>query len=109
MLSLILVIVKTYGRLRKGVPLFGKCDGDIVHDEERRYVRWKWGLNNYQKGWTTGILRKRKKSNDVIVEEKIDNNDNDIVKEEINIGITKKEDEKNNEYKDESCHIPCTN
>lgn len=110
MLSLVLVSVETYGRLSRNQPLFGKCDEDIISSKERKYVRWRWGLNNLnQKGWTTGILKRRKKSNGEIVEEKIDDSNDDIVKEEINVGITKKENIKNYEYKDESYHIPCTN
>ncbi|RIA96032.1 bacterial low temperature requirement A protein [Glomus cerebriforme] len=106
MLSLILVLVETYGRLIRNQPLFGKCDDDIICDEGRRYVRWRWGLSN--RNWTTGKLRRRKKTNGEIIEEKIDDNDdNDIVEEEINIVMTKKENDY--EYKDESCHMPCTN
>ncbi|GBB85600.1 hypothetical protein RclHR1_01210008 [Rhizophagus clarus] len=62
MLSLLLVIVETYGRLRKGLPLFGKCEDDIMpHSEYKRYVRWKWGNKNLsKKNLSTGILRKRK-------------------------------------------------
>ncbi|GBB99866.1 hypothetical protein RclHR1_03660013 [Rhizophagus clarus] len=111
MLSLALVSVETYGRLSRNQPLIGKCKEDIISDKGRKYVRWRWGLNNInQKGWTTGVLKKRKKSNGEIIEEKIDNNNDDIIGEEINIGITNKESKENYyEYKDESCHIPCTN
>ncbi|PKC15655.1 hypothetical protein RhiirA5_483782 [Rhizophagus irregularis] len=110
MLSSVLVSVETYGRLSKNQPLFGKCDEDIISSKGRKYVRWKWGLNNLnQKGWTTGILKRRKKSNGEIVEEKIDDNNDDIVNEETNVGMTKKENMKNYKYKDESCHMPCTN
>ena len=48
-LSLVVVSIETYGRLRRDQPLFGKCDEDIVadmYDEKksaRRYVRWRWG------------------------------------------------------------------
>jgi hypothetical protein len=108
MLSLALVSVETYGRLSRNQPLFGKCDEDIISNEGRKYIRWRWGLNNLnQKSWTTGILKRRKKSNGEIVE-KIDNNNN-IVEEEINVGKTEESKKNYYEYKDESCHIPCTN
>jgi hypothetical protein len=116
MLTSIVVSVETYGRLRRGYPLVGKCDDDIIDSHQKRYVRWMWGFD--QKNWT-GNLLKRRKNNNSEVEEKIDDNEierskgrrehiiNDIVEEEINTGITK-EDNKY-EYKDQSCHLPCAN
>ncbi|GBB85599.1 hypothetical protein RclHR1_01210007 [Rhizophagus clarus] len=63
MLSLLLVIIETFGRLRNGVPLFGKCEEDIIQNSDyKRYIRWRWGNKNLnQRSWSTGILRKRKK------------------------------------------------
>uniref|UniRef100_U9T6P4 Uncharacterized protein n=2 Tax=Rhizophagus irregularis TaxID=588596 RepID=U9T6P4_RHIID len=62
LLSLFLVLVETYGRLRKGVPLFGKCEDDvIIHPEYKKYIRWRWGNKDLNKRtWSTGILRKKK-------------------------------------------------
>ncbi|RIA82456.1 bacterial low temperature requirement A protein [Glomus cerebriforme] len=63
MLSLLLVIVETYGRLRKGVPLFGECEGDVIsHPEYKKYIRWSW---------STGILKKKKGKKNVIDDVKI--------------------------------------
>src|SRR5687767_11894825 len=49
MLTLFLVLVEMYGKLRKDKPLFGKCDEDIIGNKEmegkRRYIRWRWGPN----------------------------------------------------------------
>lgn len=62
MLSIFLIIVETYGRLRKGLPLFGKCEDDvIIHPEYKKYIRWRWGNKDLNKRtWSTGILRKKK-------------------------------------------------
>ncbi|CAG8512414.1 1861_t:CDS:10 [Funneliformis mosseae] len=64
MLSLLLVIVEIYGRLRKGLPLFGNCDDDVLLDSHnKKYVRWRWGNKNLNKRtWSTGVLRKRNES-----------------------------------------------
>jgi hypothetical protein len=61
-LSLLLVIFETYGRLRKGVPLIGKCEEDVIaHPEFKKYIRWRWGNKNLNKrSWSTGVLRKKK-------------------------------------------------
>ncbi|RIA82457.1 bacterial low temperature requirement A protein [Glomus cerebriforme] len=74
MLTLFLVIVETYGRLKKGLPLFAKCEGDVIsHPEYKRYIRWRWGNKNLNhRTFSTGI-RKRKKSEK---EMKMNNNDN---------------------------------
>jgi hypothetical protein len=64
-LSLLLVIFETYGRLKKGMPLFGRCEEDVIsHPEYHKYIKWRWGNKNLsQRSWsTTGILRKRRKS-----------------------------------------------
>ncbi|CAG8487368.1 7485_t:CDS:10 [Ambispora leptoticha] len=68
LLSLLLVMVETYGRLRKKDPLFGNCDDDIIGDVHgeagRRYIRWRWGPNtSNQDRWSRGILRRRRKEN----------------------------------------------
>ncbi|CAG8615733.1 16924_t:CDS:10 [Funneliformis caledonium] len=64
MLSLLLVIVEIYGRLRKGLPLFGNCDDDVLLDSHnKKYVRWRWGNKNLNKRtWSTGVLRNRNES-----------------------------------------------
>ncbi|KAG9301916.1 hypothetical protein G9A89_004596 [Geosiphon pyriformis] len=64
-LSLFVVCLETYGRLRKKDPLFGHCDSDIIcrneEETERRYVRWRWGSGTLgERSWTRGILRKKK-------------------------------------------------
>jgi hypothetical protein len=110
MLTSIVVSVETYGRLRRGYPIFGKCDDDIIDSHQKRYVRWMWGLG--QRNWTAKILKRKNKSNYEASEERIDDNDDydndtvidgDIVEEEINIGIINNRDDE-----DQSQHIPCT-
>ncbi|CAI2180747.1 894_t:CDS:10 [Funneliformis geosporum] len=59
MLSLLLVIVEIYGRLRKGLPLFGNCDDDVLDAHNKRYIRWRWGNKNSNKRtWSNGVLKK---------------------------------------------------
>ncbi|CAG8630031.1 uncharacterized protein OCT59_000861 [Rhizophagus irregularis] len=73
MLSIFLIIVETYGRLRKGLPLFGKCEDDvIIHPEYKKYIKWRWGNKDLNKGtWSTGILRKRKNKKEIGMDDKL--------------------------------------
>ncbi|CAG8543727.1 12173_t:CDS:10 [Cetraspora pellucida] len=65
-LSMFLVIVETYGRLKWNAPLFGNCENHIIpeydeeEDEVKRYVRWRWGSANLSKRkFSRGFLRRK--------------------------------------------------
>ncbi|CAG8510157.1 9436_t:CDS:10, partial [Ambispora gerdemannii] len=100
MLSLFLVIVETYGRLRKKDPLFGRVDDDIIGDangevSRRRYIRWRWGpatLN--QSRWSRGILKRRRRKNP--------SDEGNEIKEEI---VTDEDGTVMVEFDDESKHL----
>ncbi|CAG8519481.1 5356_t:CDS:2, partial [Paraglomus occultum] len=69
MLSLLLVIIETYGRLHKNEPIFFNCDQDIIGDSSTmtraKYIRWRWGpLKKTQRRWSRGVLRQRKDKKD---------------------------------------------
>ncbi|CAG8445145.1 892_t:CDS:10 [Acaulospora morrowiae] len=97
-ISLFLVIVETYGRLRKDAPLFFNCDEDIIDNGDykkvhRRYVRWRWGSTDLnRKGWTSGILKKKKPNES-------DNTINEEVTKDNEVGVVLVD------YEDESRHL----
>ncbi|CAG8446895.1 11155_t:CDS:10 [Diversispora eburnea] len=66
-LSIFLVIIEAYGRLRSDMPLFGNCDEDVIGgmNESSRYIRWRWGTAGLNKrGWSRGFLKRTKNKNE---------------------------------------------
>ncbi|CAG8592753.1 6548_t:CDS:10 [Dentiscutata erythropus] len=81
--SMFMVLVETYGRLKRNAPLFNsKCEvNDREYEEEdskRRYIRWRWGSANLNKRrFSVGFFRQKKMDKN----EKIgdSNNDDNVV------------------------------
>ncbi|RHZ88764.1 hypothetical protein Glove_21g57 [Diversispora epigaea] len=68
-LSIFLVVIEAYGRLRSDLPLFGNCDEDVMGgmemNEDNRYIRWRWGTADLNKRrWSRGFLKRTKNENE---------------------------------------------
>ncbi|KAF0496177.1 LtrA-domain-containing protein [Gigaspora margarita] len=86
-LSMFMVFVETYGRLKRNAPLFAtKCEeyvNDIREDDEegniRRYIRWRWGSTNLNKRrFSTGFFRQNKTDKNEKINDYNSNNDDKV-------------------------------
>ncbi|CAG8551478.1 2016_t:CDS:10 [Diversispora eburnea] len=64
-LSIFLVVVEAYGKLRSDMPLFGDYEGDVIGGMgEAKFVRWRWGTDLKKRGWSRGFLKRTKSENE---------------------------------------------
>ncbi|CAG8476537.1 22844_t:CDS:2, partial [Gigaspora rosea] len=86
-LSMFMVFVETYGRLKRNAPLFATKCGEYVNeiredDEEdniKRYIRWRWGSANLNKRrFSTGFFRQNKRDKNEKINGYNSNNDDNV-------------------------------